>query len=457
MLIGLFVGQAHAFCGAYVGGADADLTNGASQMAIVRQGDRTVLTLLNDVQGAEADFGLLIPIPMGISEDDVRVVDASVLSELDRYSSPRLVEYTCDNLYDTGLVSQPSANATSQGCSGAAVGDDAESAEFERALVSSELGLNSADVFVEDVFTVGDYDATVLKALSDEGLDWWLDKHGFEVDGPTEDVLSDYVDEGSWFLALKVSTDLEGDAEAEDTGLITEEPEDAWLPALQIEYTSDSFTLPIRLGTASSEGEQDLVLYIVTAYADGQVHVSNYDEAFVEDECLVSEVEGFGIWYGEQFPTEASWTVEFGWGAGKCDPCPDDVVSGLSDDMVQAVGFGGGALDAYFTRLHLRYTPESITQDLSLYASGITSTTQQRYIVHDRTMEASWPICGEGWAESPGSCDIDTSVRSGGLGEGDQASAQEASGSGCAALGLTPLMGLALLAGAVRRRYAHRA
>ncbi|HUY38349.1 MAG TPA: hypothetical protein VMV13_05940, partial [Candidatus Binataceae bacterium] len=40
--------SAHAFCGFYVGKADAALYNHASQVAIVRNGDRTVISLMND-------------------------------------------------------------------------------------------------------------------------------------------------------------------------------------------------------------------------------------------------------------------------------------------------------------------------------------------------------------------------------------------------------------------------
>ena len=40
-----------AFCGFYVAKADAKLFNKASQVVLVRDGDRTVLTMANDFQG----------------------------------------------------------------------------------------------------------------------------------------------------------------------------------------------------------------------------------------------------------------------------------------------------------------------------------------------------------------------------------------------------------------------
>src|SRR5215813_2975358 len=43
--------DASAFCGFYVGGAGASLYNHASQVAMVRNGDRTVISLMNDYEG----------------------------------------------------------------------------------------------------------------------------------------------------------------------------------------------------------------------------------------------------------------------------------------------------------------------------------------------------------------------------------------------------------------------
>ncbi|HEX9604013.1 MAG TPA: DUF2330 domain-containing protein, partial [Myxococcales bacterium] len=51
-----FAPRAHAFCGFFVGKADAQLFNKSSQVALVRDGDRTVLTMSNDYQGPLSEF-----------------------------------------------------------------------------------------------------------------------------------------------------------------------------------------------------------------------------------------------------------------------------------------------------------------------------------------------------------------------------------------------------------------
>ena len=49
---------AQAFCGFYVARADTSLFNSASQVVLVRDDDRTVITMANDFQGEVKDFAV---------------------------------------------------------------------------------------------------------------------------------------------------------------------------------------------------------------------------------------------------------------------------------------------------------------------------------------------------------------------------------------------------------------
>ncbi|HEY7375821.1 MAG TPA: DUF2330 domain-containing protein, partial [Polyangia bacterium] len=44
-------GGAQAFCGFFVAGSNAKLTNNASQVVLMRKGNRTVMTMSNNYQG----------------------------------------------------------------------------------------------------------------------------------------------------------------------------------------------------------------------------------------------------------------------------------------------------------------------------------------------------------------------------------------------------------------------
>ena len=85
---------ANAFCGFFVGKADAKLFNKSSQVALVRDGERTVLTMSNDYQGPLSEFALVVPVPSVLKREQIHIGNRKLLERLDAYSSPRLVEYT---------------------------------------------------------------------------------------------------------------------------------------------------------------------------------------------------------------------------------------------------------------------------------------------------------------------------------------------------------------------------
>jgi hypothetical protein len=84
---------AHAFCGFYVGGSGQKLFNDATQVALMRDGTRTILAMQNDYRGPLEDFAMVVPVPVVLKPTDVKVLDPAVFQRLDSLGSPRLVEY----------------------------------------------------------------------------------------------------------------------------------------------------------------------------------------------------------------------------------------------------------------------------------------------------------------------------------------------------------------------------
>ena len=256
---------------------------------------------------------------------------------------------------------------------------------------------------MEAQYVVGEYEIVILSAEQSASLFTWLNDNGYHVPGQSIDLLQEYIDEGQLFLAAKVS---------EDAGIQSGD----MLSPLQLRYTSAAFQIPIRLGTLNAKEEQDLVIYAISEYQKGAVGISNalYNEFTIEDECMwESQGEEFGEYYSNRFADayEAqngpSWITEYAWGGGNCDPCSgtppgaEDLVSlGLNEDRVH---FG----DYFFTRLHMRYKPQDIDQDLTLYQNNLFDQIQQRYIIYDKQLEDRFPVCDEGMVEDPGSCDAD--------------------------------------------------
>ena len=94
LLLPLLAAQtALAFCGFYVAKADTKLFNQASQVVLVRQEDKTVLTMANDFRGDPREFAIVVPVPTVLEREQIHVGDRATLQHLDAYSAPRLVEY----------------------------------------------------------------------------------------------------------------------------------------------------------------------------------------------------------------------------------------------------------------------------------------------------------------------------------------------------------------------------
>ena len=381
VLWGASTSVAWGFCGTYVGGAGSSLYNGASQIAVVRQGTQTTLTMANDVFGSGdlSEFALVVPVPEVLGPDDVATVDAGIFDVLDGYSAPRLVSYTCDDfMYD-------------------------EEADFDSAEDGATGGGGGADgVTVESAFVVGSYEIVVLSAEESSGLLTWLETNGYNgLDESAEALLDEYISGGQYFFAAKVFLDAV--------------PEDAaYLEPLQVSYSAEAFSLPIRLGTlnAPPEAAQDLYVYVLTDSADGSVGISNYPQATIEDECLWREDAwpNFGEFWTSKVTNAreeaggAVWIQEYTWNTGWCDPCSGDPPN---DEQVQLLGFEGDAWETHFTRLHVQYTAEAADQELMLYTSNISDSEQIRYIIYEKEFEDLFPICGEDTPDEPGSCDDD--------------------------------------------------
>jgi len=391
---------AQAFCGTYVGEAGAELTSGASQVVLTRQGQRTTLTLANDVSGSVKDFAVVIPVPEVLSEDDVRVLPDSIMDTVREYSGPRLVEYQCSD-----FAYGPSMG--SSGCHGIGC---AETGFTAMADSGSLQGGDSLDVTVEAEFAAGEYDIVILSSEDSADLLTWLDQEGYGVSTEAEELLGEYIEADSKFLAAKVRLD-----DVPTTGGFEGRP---FLSPLQIAYTSSAFSLPIRLGTVNSPGTQDLVVYAVTEARQGPVGIANYDEVAWtiddnENDCLYDEsalgpIDDYLDAKMDDAVDErggAAWSMTYTWGPAKCDPCPPG--GPLDDDVLSDLGFQGSGQDAQFTRLWMRYDAQAATQDLVLYGTGDFVQTQLRYIVHKDGLEAYFPVCEQGWVEDYTACPDD--------------------------------------------------
>src|SRR5580765_3038716 len=83
----LAAGPARAFCGFYVGKADASLFNKASQVILVRDGNRTVISMLSDYHGSLDEFALVVPVPQVLKQGQIHIGERKIFDRIDSYSA----------------------------------------------------------------------------------------------------------------------------------------------------------------------------------------------------------------------------------------------------------------------------------------------------------------------------------------------------------------------------------
>ncbi|MFO0706612.1 MAG: DUF2330 domain-containing protein [Nitrospira sp.] len=367
--------DASAFCGFYVGKADTKLFNKASEVAIARHDNKTVITMANDFKGDVKEFAMVVPVPTVLEKDQIHVGDPAVLKHLADYSAPRLVEYFDDNPCRRYEILQDRMGAAKSMAPAAAEA----SRERDRAL----------GVTVEAQYTVGEYDILILSAKESAGLETWLTENGYKIPTGASAVLHSYLKQNLKFFVAKVNL-----AEQAKLGFTHLRP-------LQIAFESPRFMLPIRLGTVNADGAQELFVYFLTK--QGRVETTNYRTIRLPEaqEIPLYVKDKFGDFYRDLFTQqvkrehERGVFMEYAWDMNWCDPCAANPLSteelrGLGvfwQDNQVATPRGKGlwlqpqAQNVFLTRLHVRYDAMHFPEDLMFQETSDRANFQARYIL----------------------------------------------------------------------------
>lgn len=396
----LFAAPASAFCGFYVAKGDAKLFNKASKVVIARHLDRTVITMANDYQGDPTDFAMVIPTPSVLTRGQINVGDPAVVDHVDAFTAPRLVEYfdenPCMQLRRRSLALQSTAVETN--------------------VAPAEQADKSLGVTVEAEYTVGEYDIQILSAEQSDGLAVWLKQNGYTLPDGAERVLGDYIGAGMKFFVAKINLE-----EKAKSGV-------NYLRPLQIAFNSPNFMLPIRLGTLNADGQQELFVFTVTR--KGRVESANYRTVRMPTDSELPVFvrskfpDVYRALFAEQVRREPGvMFLEYAWNMSWCDPCAADPLSrselrslgawwvqpdsgvpvpaprpqpGVNPQPLpapqQRIMPRPQPVEAFVTRLHLRYDAMSHPFDLQFQETDDASNYQARYVLrHPWTGEARCP------------------------------------------------------------------
>ena len=368
---------AHSFCGFYVAKADTKIFNKASQVVLVRQDDKTVITMVNDFKGDPKEFAVVVPVPTLIEKGQINIGDKKVIDHLDAYTSPRLVEYHDDNPCRLHLAQ--------------------ERAMTLGALSSADAKRSRADalgVTIQAQYTVGEYDIVILSAKQGQGLETWLKENGYRLPKGASEVLGSYIKQKMHFFVARVNL-----KEQSKLGF-------NYLRPIQVAYESPKFMLPLRLGTLNADGHQELFIYTLTQ--KGRVEPTNYRSVKLPTgmDLPIYIKTRFRDFYRDMFDQQVKRTdmravfTEYAWDMNWCDPCAADPLSGEElrnlgvfwlNDVGPAFVPGpgrqpipppmGGAREVFVTRLHVRYDAQHFPEDLVLQETADRNNFQARYVL----------------------------------------------------------------------------
>jgi hypothetical protein len=328
-----------------------------------------------------------------LKKEQVKVGNPKVMAHLDAFSAPRLVEYfdpdPCvpERAYEM-MPAPAAAPSTSQ------LNDAA-----------AKRGRNLG-VTIEERFTVGEYDILILSAKESGGLETWLKENGYRIPPGARDLLRPYIRQKLKFFVAKVNL-----GEFEKAGYQNLRP-------IQMTYESGRFMLPIRLGMVNAQQAQDLIVYILSP--NGQAEVTNYRTVKVPSgpEIPTFVKTEFSDFYKSMFQTSYEREgrnvafLEYAWDMANCDPCSAEPLS--REELKDAGVFWlenpnevpppqlwlrrrprpFPSSGVFITRLHVRYTRDKFSEDLTFQETNNRESFQGRYVLrHPFTGEAK---CAQG-------------------------------------------------------------
>ncbi|NEQ36162.1 MAG: DUF2330 domain-containing protein [Okeania sp. SIO3I5] len=336
------VKKVRSFCGFFVAKVDAEMFNNRSQVAIAHQDNQTTYSLAFDYKGEPEEFALILPVPVVLKKQDVRVISPKLFQRLDDFTAPRLVNYDFD--------SNPALR-----------GGGARSESPRQ------------NVRVIESFTVGEYDIVILSATESNSLESWLRENQYKIPRGAAKYLQPYIDKKLFFFVVRVNLEAQ-----EKLGFQNLRP---------LQFTVKNYPqimLPFQLGKINSEDTQNIIVYFLSK--TGRAEVSNYENVMIPSNFDVPQnIElKFGEFYRELFVSTIQSTkkeivvTEYAWDTGSCDPCN---TTPLNSQELNELGMNDEKAQTFITRLHLQYTKNTYNQDLEFTITSDQTLYQGRYIL----------------------------------------------------------------------------
>jgi hypothetical protein len=331
---------AYSFVGVFLSDNGSKITTHNSRVVVARQGQKTILTFTSDFQTHVKNFILLVPVPSNIKNTQIHTVDYTLINNLETYTSPRLIEYINYDPCNPKTLQRPPI-VTNQ--------------SYTTIDMDKAIGLTS-----KTLPTTTDHNFIILTSKESTGIDVWLQKYGYPLPTQYEHVIKQYIKDNMKFIVVEVRNHDDNVSQ---------------LAPIQIEYESEHFSIPIKIGTLNSPTgrNQDMLLFILSN--EGEVSPENYKVKNMpgDVDLPISVVGQFDNFYNKFvhkiFAAHPDIIrKEYAWPINACKPCTSSPIS-ISDlqklgvfwyHLPEAgkVGLVAPFSAIYVTRFHTQYNPE---------------------------------------------------------------------------------------------------
>ena len=219
-----------------------------------------------------------------------------------------------------------------------------------------------------------------MRVKCENGLETWLIQNDYQIPQGAKELLKPYIKQNLKFFVAKVNLEEFNNNEFEK------------LRPISIAFESPKFMLPIRLGMMNAQGDQDLLVYLLSP--EGQVQLTNYRTVKIpsDREVPLFIKDEFGTFYSAMFQKSYEEEnrqvafLEYAWDMSTCDPCAADPLN--PEELKQAGVFWlkknqnpWGGNNVFITRLHVRYSRDKFPEDLKFQSTSDRSNFQGRYII----------------------------------------------------------------------------
>ncbi len=189
-------------------------------------------------QGAAMDFAWILPVP---SIPEISVGTDLLFQQLNQATQ---VQFRTD--YETTGTCRPTPSCPSLYPEGPYAGGSYDAGASYADSAAADSG-SSVSVYLQE--SVGPYDAVVLSSTDATALQTWLTDNGYDIPEASVPLMMDYIADGSFFVALKLS---------QDAGVGEIQP-------VVLNYMEQKACLPIKLTAIATIPDMPITAYILGA------------------------------------------------------------------------------------------------------------------------------------------------------------------------------------------------